>query len=192
MKTFAVAVIVVSLAAAAPLGAAKRPLHLIPTPKHVKVSGGELEVKPTAKIIAAAEELKPLAEVLQGDLLKLTGLRLATAEGTARPGDIVLRLDGSLKSAQAQHWPHTLRVTDRIEMAGGDYNAVAMGTATSCNCSQSAPGAYASNARDQGLFRRRVSRHDARRSPPEQHPAGRPRLHRPLPSCTRSAISNCT
>jgi hypothetical protein len=131
MKSRLFLVVTLALTAVASTSfAAPAALHLVPTPKEVKLSGGALTLTPAARIIAAAGELKPLAEVLQGELLKLTGLKLAVAEGAAQPGDIVLTLDGSLKSTEAQHWPHRIAVADRVEITGGDYNAVALGTAT--------------------------------------------------------------
>ena len=118
------------LAFTSPLFAASPSPHLVPTPKQLKLFGGTLPLKPDARIVAAANELKPLAEVLRGDLVKLTGLNMTVAEGAGQPGDIVLAIDASLNAGAERHWPHNISVSDRVDITGGDYNAVAMGTAT--------------------------------------------------------------
>jgi hypothetical protein len=130
LKTIQLLAISLALTTAVSSAAAQPALHLVPTPKQIKVSGGALHLAPSARIVAAVGELKPLAEVLRGDLLKLAGLKLSVSEGTARPGDIVLKLDGGLTAADARFWPHRITVADGIEIAGGDYNGVAIGTAT--------------------------------------------------------------
>jgi len=105
-------------------------ISLLPTPKEIKVSGGMLELKSSAKIVAASRELAPLAAVLSGEIQNLTGLKLATAEGQGRPGDVVLKLDPSLAGGEAKNWPHTLTVGDDVQAVGGDYNAVALATSS--------------------------------------------------------------
>lgn len=105
-------------------------VSVLPTPKEIKVSGGSLELKSTARIVAAAKDLAPLAAVLSGEIRNLTGLKLATAAGQGQPGDIVLKLDPSLTGGEARHWPHTLTVAGDVQAVGSDYNAVALATAS--------------------------------------------------------------
>ena len=105
-------------------------ISLLPTPKEIKVSGGELELTGSARIVAASKEMVPLAAVLSGEIQNLTALKLATAEGQSQRGDIVLKIDPSLTDAEARHWPHTLTIADDVQAAGGDYNAVAMATSS--------------------------------------------------------------
>ena len=114
----------------APAPAQQPAIHLVPTPKEIKVTEGRLELKPGAQIAVSAKELMPLATVLSGELLKVAGLKLPAAEGPGRPGDIVLKIDKTLPTGEARHWPHTVTVAERIEVTGLDYNAVAMGTST--------------------------------------------------------------
>ena len=115
---------------AATVAAAPPMMHLVPTAKHVRVAEGMLLLRPSARIVATVDKLKPLAEVLRGELLRLTGLRLAVTGGTGASGDIVLAIDRSLAAVEGRHWPHRIIVGDRVEIAGCDYNAAALGTAT--------------------------------------------------------------
>lgn len=111
-------------------GAQESAPQLVPTPKEIKLAGGMLELVPAAHIVAAGADLAPLAGVLSGELLRLSGLKLATGAGVGTAGDIVLRIDKSLPSGETRHWPYNITITDRVEVSGADYNAVAMGTAT--------------------------------------------------------------
>ena len=67
----------------------------------------------------------PLAKVLSDELLMISGRRLKTIQGEAEPGDIVLALDTALKNES-----YTLVVADKVVVTGGNYSAVAIGTAT--------------------------------------------------------------
>jgi hexosaminidase len=67
----------------------------------------------------------PLANITADELRLAAGAELAVAKGEANAGEIELRLDANLKK---EHY--TLQVTDRVIIAGGDYNAVALGTAS--------------------------------------------------------------
>ncbi len=131
MKTIRHIAAILFLTAAATAAAAAQPaLHLVPTPKEVKTSGGTFVLKPSARIIAENAELKPLAEVLRGEVLRLTGLNLAVADGAGTAGDIVLAIDRSVASGERRHWPHRVTIGERVEIVGCDYNAAALGTAT--------------------------------------------------------------
>ena len=105
-------------------------IHLVPTPKVIQTAAGALVLEPGSRIVATTAELQPLADVLNGEILRLTGLDLRPATGAGGPGDIVLTIDRSLTADRARHWPYTVAIADRIEVTGADYNAVAMGTAT--------------------------------------------------------------
>ena len=116
------------LALAAPavrLLAADLPPPLIPWPQQIKFAPGKMELGSQTHIIARSEELRPLAEVLAGEISLATGLRLPTKTGAASPGDIVLSLEASLKDEA-----HTFTVTDRATVQGGNYGPVALGTVT--------------------------------------------------------------
>jgi hypothetical protein len=113
-----------------PVHAQEPVTHLIPTPKQIEIAGGRLHLRAGARIVASAKELAPLARVLCDDLQKVSGLELSPAEGIGKAGDIVLSIDNSLPSDEVRHWPYTVAISDRIAVAGRDYNATAMGTAT--------------------------------------------------------------
>ena len=68
-------------------------LHLIPWPKTLELGAGHMQLSTDSRIVAGEEQLKPLAEVLSGEIALLTGLKLKAATGPSRPGDIVLQID---------------------------------------------------------------------------------------------------
>jgi hypothetical protein len=105
-------------------------VHLIPTPKEIELSGGSLQLGANSRIVATTKELVPLAAVLRGELLNLSGLDLPVATGLGTSGDIVLRIDASLPAGPARNWPYTIAIPDRVVITGRDYVATAMGTAT--------------------------------------------------------------
>ena len=105
-------------------------IHLVPTPKVIQTAAGALVLEPGSRIVATTAELQPLADVLNGEILRLTGLDLRPATGAGGPGDVVLTIDRSLSADRARHWPCTVAIDDRVKITGADYNSVAMGTAT--------------------------------------------------------------
>ena len=140
LKTFAILVWVACLAA---LNLhATNPLNLLPTPKELKVEGGQLPLTAETRIVAADPKLKPLAEILSDEILLVTKLKLPVAEGEAKVGDIVLKLNPQLKAGadiltvrgqevlKTRDYAHTISVTDRILIEGWDYRATCEGTAT--------------------------------------------------------------
>lgn len=100
-------------------------LKLIPWPQSVELNGGDMTLTKDARIVCADGSLMPLARILSDEVAKVTGLRLAALQGTARAGDIALSIDAKLKDEA-----YTLTVADQAAVVGADYNAVAMGTAT--------------------------------------------------------------
>lgn len=96
---------------------------LIPWPKAVQLDGGRLEI--TGRIVATDPALAPLAKVLSGDIERMAGVKLATATGAAKAGDIVLKLDPALHGEA-----HKLDAKDTITITGGNYRAVVWGTST--------------------------------------------------------------
>ena len=55
---------------------------LIPWPKTVQLDGGKLTL--TGRIVATDPSLAPLAKVLTAEIDRMTGVKLATADGAAR------------------------------------------------------------------------------------------------------------
>ncbi len=101
------------LFAAAALQAAQPSLSLVPWPKSVEVKAGLLSLEPRSRVVAADKTLAPLAAVLVQDIHRMTGLQLATGEGAARTGDILLVLDKGLKGEA-----YTLSVSGSAVVAG--------------------------------------------------------------------------
>ncbi len=118
------------------------PVKLIPMPKTFKFNEGEMALTAESRIVATDAKLKPLAEILANEILTLTKVRLAPAEGEAKPGDIVLKINSALRAdadiwacqnrniVQTRDYAHTISVTDKAVIEGWDYRAVCEGTAT--------------------------------------------------------------
>ena len=98
---------------------------LVPWPQKIQAGAANIGLGAQSKIVARTEELRPLADVLAGEISLVTGLQLAVKVGAASPGDIFLSLEPSLKGEA-----HTYIVTDRSTVQGGNYAAVALGTTT--------------------------------------------------------------
>lgn len=117
-------------------------LNLIPWPRAVRVDGGRMNVTAESRIVAGQEELKPLAEVLAGEIALLTGLKLKVETDAGRPGDIVLKIDKTIQAGEpilmlrnrqpvrTRDGAHRLTIGDRAVVEGFDYRAVAEGSAT--------------------------------------------------------------
>ena len=124
---------------------AGNPLNLLPTPKVLKVEGGSVPLTAESRIVPTDQKLKPLADILSDEILLVTKLRLAVADGSSTEltaGDIVLKINPKLQAGadiltvhgqdvlKTREYAHTIAVTDRIEIEGWDYRAVCEGTAT--------------------------------------------------------------
>ena len=121
---------------------AENPLGIVPTPKQLNLTGGEMPLTPQSRIVAADEKLKPLAAILSDEILLITRLRLEPAEGEARPGDIVLKINPQLRAdadiltvqnrevKKVRDYAHTINVADKAVVEGWDYRACCEGTAT--------------------------------------------------------------
>lgn len=118
-------IITAALSAAVTPATASDAPDFIPLPKTVRMEKGTLSLTGKSRIIAGDQKLKPLAVVLSDEMLTLTGLRLAPADGKAVDGDILLQLDSSLKDEA-----YTLEVSKLATVKAGDYHSVASGTAT--------------------------------------------------------------
>ncbi len=115
---------------------------LLPTPKSIKVAGGEMPLTAASRIVAADAKLEPLAGILAREIWVTTGLKLEPAEGKGKPGDIVLKINSELwagedilsvqkqKVVRTRDYAHTIVVSDKAVVEGWDYRAVCEGTAT--------------------------------------------------------------
>ena len=143
LKTFAVTAALAWTVCASALNLhAANPLNLLPTPKQLKVEGGQIPLTAESRIVSADPKLKPLAQILSDEILLVTKLKLAVAEGEPKAGDIVLKIDPKIKAdadiltvrgqevLKTRDYAHTIAVTDRIVIEGWDYRAVCEGTTT--------------------------------------------------------------
>jgi len=110
-------------------------LQLVPWPKTVKAGDSMLELTKDTRIVATDPSLAPLAKVLADELCRSVGAQYAVAQGEVKDGDIVLKLDPSLKGEA-----YTLMVEKTAVVSGGNYAAVAMGTVTLSQAIQQAAG----------------------------------------------------
>lgn len=98
---------------------------LIPWPQKLELAGGTLTLPAQPRIIAAEPALQPLASVLADEFSLLTGSTPAIASAQPAASDIVLVLDFSMTGEA-----YRLDINDRVTVRGGNYGAVALGTAT--------------------------------------------------------------
>lgn len=128
-KTISIFAIVLNLLAATSVSVWAQtpdvPPAIVPWPQKLELGEGSIPLAAASRIVVSNAALLPLARITADELQLTSGVRPAVAEGAANPGDVQLVLDNQLKK---EHY--TFRVTDRVTIAGGDYNAVAMGTAT--------------------------------------------------------------
>jgi len=122
------------------------PADLLPTPKSIKVTGGEMPLTAKSRIVATDPKLKPLAAILSDEIWMITDLKLAPATGKAKPGDIVLKInpklradadivavqkkDGKQQVVRTRDLAHMIAAGGTAVVEGWDYRAVCEGTAT--------------------------------------------------------------
>ena len=100
-------------------------LNLIPWPKSVELTGGDLMLTKNSRIVCVDSTLLPLGAILADEIARTAGFRPAVMADASRPADISLGFDPRLKDEA-----YDLTVADRALVRGGDYNAVATGTVT--------------------------------------------------------------
>ena len=120
--------------------------NLLPTPKSIAIAGGEMPLTAQSRIVADGASLEPLAAILSDEISMITGLKLVPAKGEPRPGDIVLKIDPTLRAnadivavqkkdgkrqvVRTRDFAHTIVIADTAVVTGWDYRAVCEGTAT--------------------------------------------------------------
>jgi hexosaminidase len=117
-------------------------VKLLPTPKSIKVTGGEMPLTAESRIVATDPKLMPLAKILSGELCAMTGIRMDAMAGEPRAGDIVLKLNPELRAdndiltvqnrevKKVRDYAHTITIADTCVVEGWDYRSVCEGTAT--------------------------------------------------------------
>ena len=115
---------------------------LVPTPKIIVMEQGTMPLTAASRIVAGDPSLAPLAAVLSDEIMTITGLKLAVANGKAGKGDIGLRINPALRAdsdilagrnlkiGPTRDFAHTIVIGDSAVVEGWDYRAVAEGTAT--------------------------------------------------------------
>lgn len=111
---------------------AGNPLGLLPTPKVLKVEGGQMPLTAASRIVATDPKLKPLADILSDEVLLVSRLGLAVVADDSKAGDIVLKINPQLQAdaeiltmhgqdvLRTREYAHTIAVTDRIVIEGWD------------------------------------------------------------------------
>jgi hexosaminidase len=117
-------------------------LHLIPWPKSLQVADGHLQLTADSRVVAGEEQLRPLAEIVSGEIAQLSGLKLPVTTGAGRAGDVVLRIDKAVRAgepilvlrdrepARTTDGAHAIAVDRQAVVRGFDYRATAEGSAT--------------------------------------------------------------
>jgi len=117
-------------------------LNLIPWPKALEVKPGQMPLTAASRIVSANPSIKPLADILAGEIQLLTGLQLTVTDGPARAADIILKVEQSIKAdepilaarppdlVRTTDGAHTINIDQQAVVAGFDYRALAEGTAT--------------------------------------------------------------
>jgi hexosaminidase len=129
-------------------------LHLIPWPKSLQLGTGHMGITAESRIVANVDQLRPLAEVLSSEIAKLTGLRLRVAPGNGQAGDIVLKINQSIKAdeqilvlrnrepVRTTDGAHTIKINEQAVVEGFDYRATAEGTSTILQLLSKAEGGF--------------------------------------------------
>ena len=113
------------LLVAVPASAQQHSPSFVPWPRCVELKSSRLDIGPHSRIVAAEPVLQPLAKIIAEEIQAVFGVRLAVVDGRGGPGDIILVNDAALQGES-----YTLEVADRATIRGGNYGAVALGTAT--------------------------------------------------------------
>ncbi len=124
---------------------ADNPPKLLPTPKSIKITGGEMPLTAATRIVATDPKLMPLAKIFSGELLTMTQIRMEPVEGKAeeaKAGDIVLKINPKLRAdseiltvqdrevKRVRDYAHTIDIGDTCAVEGWDYRSVCEGTST--------------------------------------------------------------
>lgn len=98
------------------------PLPLVPFPVFAEAPGGRMPLRETARLHGDGPALADLHDAI----LRRTGLALPSTRGAVEQGDIVLRLDPSVATAEG----YTLTVDDHAEIIGADAAGLFYGIQT--------------------------------------------------------------
>jgi N-acetyl-beta-hexosaminidase len=97
----------------------------IPWPRTIKLGKGKMTLTARSRIVSRDAALLPLARILASEVHLLTGRTLPVESAEPGETDIALALVGALEKEA-----YRLAIDRHAAVAGGDYNGVALGTAT--------------------------------------------------------------
>ena len=156
----ACAVLALGIQAACGFVAFANPPQLLPIPKSLQLTDGQMPLTVTSRIIVQDPSLQPLAGILAEEIEVLTGLKLS-ANNLAQPpadGDIVLRINPAIRAdedilalkkeggkpavARCKDFAHTIVIAKTAIVEGWDYRAACEGTATLLQALDSKDGAW--------------------------------------------------
>lgn len=100
-------------------------LNLLPAPKSVVRSKGEVTFAKTTRIVAQKRSLLPVAKILSHNIFMQTGITLPIAIDSLSEDGIILGLDESFESEA-----YSLNIDDSVRIVGKDYKAVVWGAGT--------------------------------------------------------------
>lgn len=117
---------------------------IIPWPMRGEVGKTRIIIPPTARLIASTPELLPLAEILAGQIMRLSGRTINCVSGKPSPGDILLRVTPNLSFDEDPYLkinPELTGFAHRINantkgclIEGMDYQSTALATSTFLQC----------------------------------------------------------
>ncbi len=137
MKTGIVMVIAALMTASA--WAASPAVNLVPWPKSLSITGGEMALSGSSRIVYSDSSLSHLAEVVAGEIEEVTRLKVATLRGGPAAGDIYLKLtsDSAITGEK-----HKVTVGNYATAEAANYSAVAMASVTLIQAIMENNGAY--------------------------------------------------
>lgn len=98
------------------------PIAFTPMPKELSMTGGRLALQNGLRIVSPAK-LRPAADALRSDLLRIAGVRAEVVTGDPRRGDLVFRVSGTADS-------YRIEVAERVEIHAPDGRAANWAAAT--------------------------------------------------------------
>ena len=98
---------------------------ILPCPKEISKSEKIVLLSNTSKMYSSNAELEALMQLFQGEVEKLTGIRIEISNEKSREADILFEIDPALPENEYQ-----IQVTSTIQVKGGNYQALAMAKTT--------------------------------------------------------------
>jgi hexosaminidase len=113
------------LAMAAQAVAETPTLSVVPLPKQVALQHDVFPLAASSRLVVSQPDLLPTARVVAREIERLAGMQLAVVRQPARPGDIELKIDPSLKNEA-----YAIDIGETAVVRAGHVAAAAQGTVT--------------------------------------------------------------